>query len=221
VAVVSAIIIVAITSSFVIVFILFAEFVCKDTIFFVTLQAEPKTIYMKHPLDVFKYCPRCGSAHWTENNLKSKHCSDCGFTYYANPSSATAAFIVRRTQGCSELLVVRRGKEPAKGTLDLPGGFVDMEETVEEGMLREIREETGLTINSCRYLFSIPNLYMYSSMEVHTLDMFFLCEPKDGDVPQAADDAEACQWLSLNEINPNDFGLRSIREGVIRFLSRC
>ena len=80
----------------------------------------------------------CGSKHFEINNEKSKRCENCGFVYYANPSSATAAFIVNDK---NELLVVRRGKEPAKGTLDLPGGFVDMDETAEEGMKREIKEE--------------------------------------------------------------------------------
>ena len=177
---------------------------------------------MSHPLDIFKYCPRCGSSRWTEHNVKSKHCADCGFTYYANPCSATAAFIIRNGKnGQQELLVVRRGKEPAKGTLDLPGGFVDMDESGEEGMLREIREETGLTMTSCRYLFSIPNRYLYSGMVIHTLDMFFLCEPEADAQPQAADDAEDCRWMPLHEIHPEEFGLKSISQAVSRFLESC
>ena len=68
---------------------------------------------MEHPLEKFKYCPVCGSSHFEVNNFKSKKCSDCGFTYYANPCSATAAFIINDN---NELLVVRRAKEPAKGT---------------------------------------------------------------------------------------------------------
>ena len=49
---------------------------------------------MSHPLDKFVFCPVCGSSRFEVNNFKSKHCQDCGFTYYANPCSATAAFIV-------------------------------------------------------------------------------------------------------------------------------
>ena len=126
---------------------------------------------MKHPLEKFKYCPVCGSAHFVVNNFKSKKCEDCGFTYYANPCSATAAFIVNDKE---ELLVVRRAKEPAKDTLDLPGGFCDMGETVEEGMIREIKEETGLEVTDIQYLFSSPNEYVYSGMVIHTLDMDYL-----------------------------------------------
>ncbi len=175
---------------------------------------------MEHPLTIFKYCPVCGSEHFLVNNFKSRKCSDCGFTYYANPCSATAAFIVNDRQ---EMLVVRRAKEPAKGTLDLPGGFVDMGETVEEGMRREIKEETGLDVHDIQYLFSSPNVYVYSGMGIHTLDMDFLV-PVHGApeaikaVVRAADDAAEALWIPISQVNPDDFGLTSIRNAVIRFL---
>ena len=72
-----------------------------------------------HPLELFKFCPVCGSPHFEIHNEKSKKCADCGFVYYFNSSAATVAFILN---GKGELLVCRRGKEPAKGTLDLSGG---------------------------------------------------------------------------------------------------
>lgn len=171
---------------------------------------------MTHPLFQFRYCPVCGSSHFVENNFKSKRCTDCGFTYYANPCSATAAFIVNDRQ---EMLVVRRGKEPAKGTLDLPGGFCDMYETAEEGMRREIKEETGLEVAGMQYLFSSPNVYEYSGMGIHTLDMDFLVRIQ-GAIPPvtASDDAAEALWIPITGVNPADFGLTSIRNAVIRFL---
>lgn len=172
-----------------------------------------------HPLELFKYCPKCGSELFEEHNFKSKHCSNCGFTYYQNPSSATAAFILNSK---GELLVARRGKEPAKGTLDLPGGFVDNGESGEQGIIREIKEETGLDVAQVEYLFSIPNIYRYSGMDIHTLDMFYLCHVDDDVTVHAADDAAACVWIPLQDVYVERFGLRSIREAVHRFLqSNC
>lgn len=177
---------------------------------------------MEHPLEKFAFCPVCGSRHFVINNFKSKRCEDCGFSYYANPCSATAAFILRQplpAEGDEEmLLVVRRAKEPAKGTLDLPGGFVDMGETAEEGMRREILEETGLQVKNMEYLFSSPNVYMYSGMGIHTLDMDYLVRVAADVSVRAADDAAECLWLPLSQVCPPDFGLNSIRNAVIRFL---
>lgn len=168
-----------------------------------------------HPLSLFKYCPLCGSPQFEVNNEKSKRCADCGFVYYFNSSAATVAFILNER---GELLVCRRAKEPAKGTLDLAGGFVDMYETGEQGVAREVLEETGLEVSQATYLFSIPNTYLYSGFLVHTLDQFFLCKVKDDSNLSAMDDVSESFWLPLSEVNPEEFGLDSVRQGVIRFL---
>lgn len=157
----------------------------------------------------------CGSAHFEVNNEKSKRCRACGFTYYFNSCAATVAFILNSRD---ELLVCRRAKEPAKGTLDLPGGFIDMYETGEEGVSREVKEETGLTVGQARYLFSLPNTYLYSDFLVHTLDQFFLCTVDESAPLQALDDVAESWWVPLADIDPALFGLDSVREGVKRFL---
>jgi NADH pyrophosphatase NudC (nudix superfamily) len=168
-----------------------------------------------HPLDLFKFCPKCGSPAFVENNEKSKRCTDCGFVFYFNASSATVAFIMNEKD---ELLVCRRAKEPAKGTLDLAGGFVDRFETGEEGVTREVLEETGLEVMEAEYQFSLPNTYLYSGSLVHTLDQFFVCKVKDNGALCAMDDVADSFWVPLDKVNPEEFGLDSVREGVKRFL---
>ena len=164
-----------------------------------------------HPLHAFRYCPRCGSGRFVENNFKSKKCESCGFVYYFNSSAATAIFITNRR---GELLVARRANEPAKGSLDLPGGFVDMLETAEEAIIREVKEETGLQITTPEYLFSIPNIYRYSGFDVHTIDLFYQYTVDTFFGLQAGDDAESLFILEKNKIQPDAFGLNSIRQAV-------
>ena len=179
-----------------------------------------------HPLHQFHFCPKCGSPRFVEHNAKSKHCEACGFTYYFNPSAATVApFTGRAGGGFSEWLCVRRAKDPAKGTLDLPGGFSDMFETSEEGVIREVKEETGLDIDRVEFLFSIPNQYEYSGFLVHTIDMFYRCHVRDAETnpnafeaARAADDAGEILWLRPEDIHPEDFGLLSIRRGIQKLL---
>ena len=113
----------------------------------------------------------------------------------------------------------RRAKEPAKGTLDLSGGFIDMCETAEEGVAREVKEETGLEVVKAEYLFSYPNTYLYSGFLVHTMDMFFLCRVENDSELGAMDDVAETFWMPLDKINPQDFGLDSVRKGVERFIN--
>ena len=168
-----------------------------------------------HPLVLVRYCPRCGSSRFEEHNEKAKKCRDCGFVYYFNSCSATVALILNSR---NELLVTRRAKEPAKGTFDLPGGFIDMYETGEEGVAREVKEETGFTVRQSTYLFSLPNIYPFSGFEVHTLDMFFLCRVEDTSAPEAHDDVAETFFIPIEKIEPQKFGLGSVRRGVERFI---
>jgi mutator protein MutT len=166
---------------------------------------------MQHPLHLFRHCPKCGSTEFGINDFKSKKCAACGFVYYFNPLAATVGII---TDGKGRILVARRAKEPAMGTLDLPGGFCDSYETAEEGVAREILEETGLKVTGTRYLFSIPNLYVYSGMELHTMDLFFLCEVEDNSHLTADDDVDNLQWIEIEKLDSKEFGLQSIRKSI-------
>ncbi|MCD8167043.1 MAG: NUDIX domain-containing protein [Bacteroides sp.] len=168
-----------------------------------------------HPLDQFRFCPKCGVEDFVVRNSKAKYCPACGFVFYFNPSAASVAFILNDK---NELLVARRGKEPAKGTWDLPGGFIDPHETGEEGIRREIQEETGMIATEVVYQFSLPNVYEYAGFLYQTLDLFYLCKTEDYLHFQAEDDVAALFFLPLEEIEPEKFGLRSVRKGVQIFL---
>ncbi|MBP3354052.1 MAG: NUDIX domain-containing protein [Bacteroidales bacterium] len=166
---------------------------------------------MAHPLEKFRFCPACGSNKFEENNAYSKRCTDCGFTYYDNPKAATVAIIMNKK---GEILVCRRAKEPAKGTLDLPGGFTDIGETAENGVIREVKEETGLDVTEVTFLFSKPNIYPFSGMIVNTMDLFFLCKVDTDKKPLANDDVAETFFAPLQDLKPEEFGLHSISEAI-------
>ena len=170
-----------------------------------------------HVLEKFKYCPVCGSKHFVEQSEKSKLCESCGFEYFLNPSSAVAAFIMNDK---GELLVTRRKFDPGRGTLDLPGGFCDIGETIEEALAREVEEETNLIIKEKHYFCSLPNKYRYSGFDIPTLDTFFICKVEDEAKLHPADDVAEAVWTPLKDIHTEQFGLRSIRQALHDFLHR-
>ncbi len=196
-----------------------ASFSCPFKRFSLSLQSKNIRIMPNkeenHLLHLFSHCPVCGAKTFAEDTEKSKRCKACGFQYFMNPSASTVAIIVDEM---GRLLSVRRSKEPAKGTLDLPGGFCDCNETAEEGVRREVLEETGLIVTEARYLFSLPNRYLYCGLNIPTLDLFFLCKAKDTTGATAMDDAAEVLWLPWDKVNPSDFGLKSISLGVERLL---
>lgn len=170
-----------------------------------------------HPFYRFHYCPLCGSSRFVEHGENARHCEDCGFTYYTNPRGATVALIVNDR---GELLCGRRANNPAKGTRDTVGGFLDLDETVEEGMCREILEETGLEVqpSQLHYLFSQPNRYPFSGIMCRTIDLFFEVKVEGRPQVKNLDDIAGLEWLPLSTLPLAEFGLESIRAGLQRYL---
>lgn len=166
---------------------------------------------MNHPLASFEYCPRCGSHKFDICGERSRHCNDCLLTYYANASASTAAIITNKK---GEILLTTRAFEPAKGKLDLPGGFVDMNETAEEALIRELKEELSIDVKNPKYLFSLPNEYHFSGIIVHTLDMFFEIKIDDNTTFETRDDVDSAQFYNLKNVNIEDIGLDSIKKAI-------
>lgn len=164
--------------------------------------------------EIFKYCPSCGSSNLEISSEKSFSCPQCNFNFYINSASATVAVIIYD----NKLLCGVRKFDPAKGTLDLPGGFVENNESTENALIREVKEETNLDIIRMRYLFSIPNIYLYRNVTYHSTDCVFLCEVSDFENLKPADDIEKIVLINLNELNSELFGLSSIKTIVKKII---
>ena len=122
--------------------------------------------------------------------------------------------------GC---IIIENGKvlliQQIEGHWGFPKGHMEDFETESETAIREVKEETGLIVTKATYLFSFNNTYLYSNLNIPTLDLFYLCEVENCDELHAADDAEDCLWVPLKEIRVEEFGLQSLRRGIERFLS--
>jgi ADP-ribose pyrophosphatase YjhB (NUDIX family) len=121
----------------------------------------------------FNFCPSCGSKKIENVNMRKWLCHDCGFDLYNNVASAVG-LVIKTSQG--KILLEKRAKEPRKGFLAFPGGFVDPDESAEEACLRECREEIGVEPLSLKYIASFPNTYDYKNIRYKTCDIFYLAE---------------------------------------------
>ncbi len=166
------------------------------------------------PLEIFRYCPKCGEPGFAGDSEKSLKCSKCGFRYYINMSAAVAA-IIRNDKG--EVLFTVRKHDPASGMLDLPGGFADLGETAEEAVKREIFEELNLEVSGMDYFGSFTNKYVFAELEYQTLDLVFICTVKSFSTLQVADDVSGYVFRDPGKVRPEEIGLASIRN-IIRLL---
>lgn len=110
-----------------------------------------------------------------------------------------------------------RGREPARGRLDLPGGFVDPGESLEQAVHREIKEELGLNLPAVAYLGSEANQYLYANVLYDTTDAFFEVRFDRKPTVTAMDDVAAVSWHSLAELKINDLAFDSQKKVLRRY----
>ena len=120
-------------------------------------------------MKLFNYCPSCKSEEVSFDAIKKFHCRACSFTFFHNVAAAVAAVLEYGDQ----IVLIKRNKEPGKGKLDLPGGFVDPDESAEEAVRREVKEELSMNLGEIKYLGSYPNTYDYKGVTYKTCDLFF------------------------------------------------
>ena len=169
------------------------------------------------PIRHFKFCPSCGQPPAVEPAGRSFHCPSCGFVYYFNPATAAAAFVVDAE---GRALLIRRAKDPAKGKLALPGGFVDVGETCEAALRRELREEVNVELTALEYLSSHPNFYPYKGVTYPVLDFFFVARARDAGAVAALDAVESYCWLQPAAIDPEDIAFPSMKAALEVYLTR-
>lgn len=169
------------------------------------------------PSRFFRFCPRCGVARDPSQAPAPFSCASCGFLYYFNPAVAGAAILLR-PDGMA--LFIRRAKEPSKGMLGMAGGFIDIGETAEQGLRREIREEVNLEVDSLEFLCSCPNSYTYREVTYPVLDLFFIARTSAPEAAVALDAVESFSWLDPHAVRPEDMAFPSMTDAMRRFQSR-
>jgi 8-oxo-dGTP diphosphatase len=115
------------------------------------------------------------------------------------------------------VLLVERGREPLKDWWSLPGGVVELGETLEHALRREVREETGLEVEILCLLEVFERIMLDEAgvAEYHYVLMDYLCRPAGGDLC-AADDASGVAW-----VNEGRLGELKITEGTPAVIAKA
>jgi 8-oxo-dGTP diphosphatase len=111
-------------------------------------------------------------------------------------------------------LIVKRAHEPRKGEWSLPGGIVELGETLVDAARREIKEETGLDVDVGDVIEVFDRVHRLDGrVQFHFVIVDYLCRPIGGSL-QAGDDADDVAWVTVDEIAA--YGVNAFAAGVIR-----
>ncbi len=156
----------------------------------------------------FKFCPVCGG-RLEKRRMEDKErlvCVECGYVFYQNPKPCVGGLVEKD----GKLMLTKRGIEPFFGWWDLPGGFLEVGEHPEEGIKREIMEETGLEVK----VKDLIGIYMdtYGKDGVSTLNIHYLVEPVRG-VENPQSDITEIKWFSPSEI-PSNIAFENCKKAI-------
>ena len=113
------------------------------------------------------------------------------------PLLGVGAVVVDR----GRVLLIRRGTEPMKGHWSLPGGLLELGESLADGVVREVREETGLLVDPVELIELLDRIHREADrVRYHYVIADYLCRVVGGDL-LAASDADAVRWVERAEWN--------------------
>jgi ADP-ribose pyrophosphatase YjhB (NUDIX family) len=160
------------------------------------------------PTEPFRFCPADGTRLGDPRPSGGVSCPLCGRSWYRNPAPAVGAAILEGDKA----LVTVRAREPYRGKVDVPGGFLKTGEHPVEGLKREVREELGLGLE----VDPLPVLlapHIYGPEGVWALAIGFRARISEG-APKPADDVAEALWIGAGEVDGVDFAWEHDREFV-------
>lgn len=146
----------------------------------------------------FIYCPKCGFK-FNKQQPNLLLCPNCNLHYYVNPAPTSSIILLNKNR---EILFVVRKYDPKKGMLDLPGGFINVNETLEQGMIRELKEELGIDmgLSSIKYIGSSVDIYEHGGVISKTINSMFLANLNDNQIIQPNDDVSSFAFYPITKI---------------------
>lgn len=134
---------------------------------------------------------------------------------YPHPAVTTDCVIFGYDKNGLQVLLVERGIEPFKGTWAFPGGFLHIDETAEEGALRELKEETGLEMTNIRQFHTFTAVSRDPRERVITIAYLALVRKSD---VKAGDDAARAEWFPVDGLPTLAFDHKHIMKVAMKTL---
>lgn len=118
---------------------------------------------------------------------------------YPRPALTLDAVVFSKEKEKVEVLLIQRGNEPWKGSWAIPGGFLEMEETCEQGALRELEEETGLKLSSLKQFYVFDSVHRDPRERIITVAHYGVID-KTKYTAKGSDDASDAKWFDIKQL---------------------
>lgn len=152
------------------------------------------------------YCPRCATPleMWENGGRSRPHCpaEGCGFIFFGDYSIGCGGVVLRE----GKALLVQRGQNPGKGSWQIPGGYVEVDEAVAVAVVRECQEEAGVTAEVVDVLGFRHSIGGAGSIGAGSTNIYvvFRLRPVAGEPACDGVETAAAGYFTLEEIEQMD-----------------
>ena len=136
-----------------------------------------------------QFCGRCGTPTQVKSNERARECPNCKQVHYPRIAPAIMALVRRGRE-----LLLARSPHFAPGMYSALAGFVEPGETLEQTLVREVREEVGIEVANVRYFASQPWPFP------HSLMIAFNADYAGGEITPEPGEIEAADWFTLERL---------------------
>jgi len=169
-----------------------------------------------NPKNAYHFCPRCGGNLKKTKEKNLLECFFCGFVFYINPAPCNAVILENKK---GEILLVKRKFPPKRGYWDLPGGFIQPHESLEESIKRETEEELNINITVNRLIGIYPDYYLFQKINYPTLCVVVSARMKKGKL-LPKDDVSQFRFFSKEVVLKQKIAFRGIYLGLKDYLNK-
>ena len=156
-----------------------------------------------------QFCGRCGAPMEAKATERAKLCPRCGLHHFPRLAPAIIVLVER-----GRALLLARSRHFAKGMYSVIAGFVEPGETLEEAVVREVREEIGISIKEIRYFGSQPWPFP------HSLMIGFTATYEDGEIVLDDSEIEDARWFTRDNLPPLPGKISIARKLIDGFLEK-
>lgn len=161
------------------------------------------------PQKIFKYCPKCTGKLVIDDKYILK-CNKCGFNLYINPAPCNGV-IIENNKG--QIMLVKRKDDPKKGYWDLPGGFINPNESFAKSVKREIKEELNVEITLGKIIGVYADTYLFQDINIPTLGIVILAKLKSFNL-KPSDDITSYKFFDKKDVLEQKLAFKSLKQGI-------
>ena len=139
------------------------------------------------------------------------NCELCNFN---NPKASATAVIIQN----NKLLLLKRNEEPYKGTWDLPGGYLDGQESPQDAIRREMREELGVYVKEETFIKTVSGSGKWGNKVFPVISFFYLVDIGDQKIKLNKENSKL-KWIAIKDLHSEDIAWDTNKE-IVKYIKQ-